>query len=115
MLHETFKSHIANIKTDEAFSAFRLEEFEEHYSIKPLTQGEKKVIKALNDGACSKITITKKPNGELLIETEEIKNSSKLTYDDLKNILKTITFGDVEVTAEEGNLQHLKIKRKQKV
>lgn len=115
MLHETFKPYISRVKSDKNFKMFKLDEFEDDYSIKPVTRSERKVIKALNDGECSKIIITKKPSGELLVETEEIKESSKLTYNDLKNVLKTLAFGGIEVTAEEGNLQHLKIKRKQKI
>lgn len=114
MLHSTFRPYIDDFQKDTK-SRFNFSEFEDDYRLKPLKRQESKVIKLLNNEEVSKITITKKQNGKLHVEGENLSKEGKITLNELEELVKGLGYANVEFDLEEGIFQNLKIRQKHRI
>ena len=111
MLYETFQPYIAKVKSDASFAAqFDMKQFEDDYSTKLISRQDRALLKIVEENQYSHISITKKPDGKLIVEAERSLDGTHLTKEDILEILEKQDFGKVETNKKNGGIANLKIR-----
>lgn len=109
MLHETFKPVIAALKKEAKFISFNLEQYENNYSIKPVSKQQRTLLRIIEDNDYTQITITKKKDGDLLVIGEKSVDGEKLTTEDLLKVINDTEYGDIHTHKREGKVKSVRL------
>jgi hypothetical protein len=109
MLHEIFKPIIKKLHEEVEFTKLHLEEFENDYSVKPISRKQRMLLKIVEDNDYSQITISKKKNGGLLVIGEKSLDGVKLTAEDLLKVIDEQKFGNIEAHKRNGEVESLRL------
>lgn len=113
-INNLFGKAVSQFEKEYIASKYDLSEFEDGYQVKVIKPEDARLLRIIAEEEYTRVTITKKSNGKIDIQGEKFGNASKLTPDELYDLVLGIGHGKFEVGVD-GKPDGYLIKKNHKI